>query len=474
MEGKGRASACFSWLNDDNPPELWHSTPVKQKHGPAKLDVSHQSVRTGLEMDSRTQQWAKSPTGFPSRTVCSPRSEETRRFPVSDLSSSTVQRQRTELQLLMAELKDREQELNVMAAAHRKQLHAWEQDRQRVLASEQRCSGLDDELQKRNEVMAVLTKRVIAVETREEEIQKELSAARLQLRELQQKQQHASQKCDDYQEKNQSLSSTIMALSAQVGALQVREEELSSMLKLKDKDVTEASAHVAHLTGRLQDLEAALAESRSRESKVLRESEENRRRYRDAKHDAARLKEELQQQVSQGSAQREEIIRLKQELQLLHRDLLLSEGDSWKDELLELARSKQERTSLELQCLRQVCENQHNDLQLLQMNLESSRETRRENTSLDFGGSQDKPSSSSSAGVKKTSPSRGGRRPLAAPVEDVGQKSPSSVQVRPVSSGSLPLQGGAPPSGSRRTIGGPPSAQVDGHCGWTCGRPDAH
>ncbi|KAM3600159.1 uncharacterized protein V6R79_018742 [Siganus canaliculatus] len=290
MEGKGRASACFSWLNDDNPPELWHSTPVKQKHGPAKLDVSHQSVRTGLEMDSRTQQWAKSPTGFPSRTVCSPRSEETRRFPVSDLSSSTVQRQRTELQLLMAELKDREQELNVMAAAHRKQLHAWEQDRQRVLASEQRCSGLDDELQKRNEVMAVLTKRVIAVETREEEIQKELSAARLQLRELQQKQQHASQKCDDYQEKNQSLSSTIMALSAQVGALQVREEELSSMLKLKDKDVTEASAHVAHLTGRLQDLEAALAESRSRESKVLRESEENRRRYRDAKHDAARLK----------------------------------------------------------------------------------------------------------------------------------------------------------------------------------------
>lgn len=30
------------------------------------------------------------------------------------------------------------------------------------------------------------------------------------------------------------------------------------------------------------------------------------------------------------------------------------EGDSWKDELLELARSKQERTMSELRCLRQV------------------------------------------------------------------------------------------------------------------------
>lgn len=34
--------------------------------------------------------------------------------------------------------------------------------------------------------------------------------------------------------------------------------------------------------------------------------------------------EELQQQLTQGSTQREEIIRLKQELQLLRRDLVLS------------------------------------------------------------------------------------------------------------------------------------------------------
>lgn len=67
------------------------------------------------------------------------------KFPVSDLNGSMVQRQRRELQLLMAELKDREKELNTMAATQHKQLLAWEQDRQRVLALEQRCAFLNGE-----------------------------------------------------------------------------------------------------------------------------------------------------------------------------------------------------------------------------------------------------------------------------------------------------------------------------------------
>lgn len=62
---------------------------------------------------------------------------------MNDLSGSTIQKQRRELQLLMAELKDRDRELNTMAASHHKQLQAWEQDRQRVLALEHRGARLD-------------------------------------------------------------------------------------------------------------------------------------------------------------------------------------------------------------------------------------------------------------------------------------------------------------------------------------------
>lgn len=56
-----------------------------------------------------------------------------------------------------------------------------------------------EELQKRNEVIRVLTKRAWVVETREEEVQKELSVARQQLSELQQEQQHISQKFEDFE-----------------------------------------------------------------------------------------------------------------------------------------------------------------------------------------------------------------------------------------------------------------------------------
>lgn len=45
----------------------------------------------------------------------------------------------------MAELKDRERELNAAAASHHKLIHAWEQDRRRLLTMEQRCRHLDGE-----------------------------------------------------------------------------------------------------------------------------------------------------------------------------------------------------------------------------------------------------------------------------------------------------------------------------------------
>uniref|UniRef100_A0A3Q0RJ35 Coiled-coil domain containing 62 n=1 Tax=Amphilophus citrinellus TaxID=61819 RepID=A0A3Q0RJ35_AMPCI len=202
---------------------------------------------------------------------------------------STIQRQRRELQLLMTELKDREKELNAMAASHLTQHRACEQYRQRVLTLEQRCARLD-EVQKRNEVIRVLTKHVGVVETREKEAQRELSEARQQLCELEKKQQHIREKCQDFEEKNQSLSSTVMALSTQVGSLQVREEELSSMLKLKDQDVAKASSYILDLSGRLQDLETSLKESRSQESKLAKDLEENKLRYKEAGHKVTQLK----------------------------------------------------------------------------------------------------------------------------------------------------------------------------------------
>ncbi|XP_032425074.1 coiled-coil domain-containing protein 62 isoform X2 [Xiphophorus hellerii] len=354
MDGRRRlfASGDSAFLRaDDGPASLWHSTPVKEKGGGSPLDGKQPC---GPSRGSPTQ-WVQSSAGVPTDSCCG-HNVQGAELPVKDLSSSTIQRQRRELQLLMAELKDRERELNAMSASHQRQHQAWEQDRQTALVLEQRCSRLDDELQRCNEVMGVLTKHVWVVESREKEAQTELGDAKQLLCELEKKQQQVSQKCQDYE----------------------------------GKDVIEASGRNLELSARLQDLETSLAESRSRENKLLRDLEEMKRRYREAKHEVSQLRAELQQQVSQSSRQREEIIRLKQELQLLHTDLALTgEGESWKDELLELSRSKQERIMSELLCLQQVCENQRSDLQLLRLNQESTQRAQRETHHQRLPSSQD-------------------------------------------------------------------------------------
>ncbi|XP_072309594.1 LOW QUALITY PROTEIN: coiled-coil domain-containing protein 62 [Eucyclogobius newberryi] len=312
----------------------------------------------------------------------------------------TVQKLKKELQLLVTELeqKNRDEELNTMAAAHRQEVQAWEKTRQKLLKLEQQCACLEDELQKRNDVVRVLTKHVVVVETREEGLQEQLRETHLQLREISHKDLSLNKKCQDFEEQNKSLNASITSLSTQVGILQVREEELSSMLKLKEKDVSEASSQLLDLTGHLKDMEISLKESYSKENTLQTDLQEQKHYCTEARCAITQLKEQLQQQIAQSNTQREEIIRLKQELQLVSQNQALpgtlldfntDEGDSsWKDELLQLSRSKQERTMSELSCLRQVCENQRNDIQLLQLNLESARQSLRERVTLEIPSSQ--------------------------------------------------------------------------------------
>ncbi|XP_051539841.1 coiled-coil domain-containing protein 62-like isoform X2 [Myxocyprinus asiaticus] len=237
------------------------------------------------------------------------------------LESSAVQRQRLELQLLIAELKDRDEELNNLAVAHHRQLLSWEQDRQRVLTLEQRCARLEDELQKRNDVIGDLSKRTMVMEVREEDVHRELNSTQKQLHELSQRELNTTRHQQDLEEKNQSLNSTIMMLSTQVGQLQLREEELSSVLRLKDKDVIEATDHILELSGRLCELEKSLEELRTRESKTLRETEEHKHCFRESRHENTQLRAELQEKTIENSSQREEVICLKQENQLLKKEL---------------------------------------------------------------------------------------------------------------------------------------------------------
>ncbi|XP_048641437.1 coiled-coil domain-containing protein 62 [Marmota marmota marmota] len=173
------------------------------------------------------------------------------------------------------------------------------------------------ELHKRTEIIKSLTKKVKVLESNQTECQTVLQKTQLQLQEMAQKATHSSLLSEDLEARNENLSNTLVELSAQVGQLQAREQALTTMIKLKD----------------------------------------------------------LTEKTTENNEQREEIIRLKQEKSCLHDELAFTvEREKRKDELLDIAKSKQERTNSELHNLRQIYVKQQSDLQFLNFNVENSQE----------------------------------------------------------------------------------------------------
>eukprot|EP00072_Mus_musculus_P051673 XP_006530319.1 PREDICTED: coiled-coil domain-containing protein 62 isoform X2 [Mus musculus] len=293
----------------------------------------------------------------------------------SEVETSTIEKQRKELQLLIGELKDRDKELNDMVAVHQRQLLSWEEDRQKVLTLEERCSKLEGELHKRTDIIKSLMKKVKTLESNQAECQTALQKTQQQLQEMAQKATHSTLLSEDLEARNENLSSTLVDLSAQVGQLQAREQALTTMIKLKDKDIIEAVNHISDCSGKFKLLEHALRDAKMAETCVVREKQDYKQKLKALRIEVNKLKEDLNEKTTENNEQREEIIRLKQEKSCLHDELIFTvEREKRKDELLDIAKSKQDRTNSELQNLRQIYVKQQSDLQFLNFNIESSQE----------------------------------------------------------------------------------------------------
>ncbi|XP_012379703.1 coiled-coil domain-containing protein 62 isoform X3 [Dasypus novemcinctus] len=293
----------------------------------------------------------------------------------SEVEVSTIEKQRKELHLLIGELKDRDKELNDMVAVHQRQLLSWEEDRQKVLTLEERCSKLEGELHKRSEIIRSLTKKIKILESNQSECQMVLQKTQLQLQEMAQRATHASLLSEDLEARNNNLSNTLVELSGQIGQLQAREQALTTMIKLKDKDIIEAVNHIADCSGKFKLLEHALRDAKMLENCIVKEKQDYKQKLKVLKSEISKLKEELNEKTTENNEQREEIIRLKQEKSCLHDELVFTvEREKRKDELLDIAKSKQARTNTELHNLRQIYVKQQSDLQFLHFNVENSQE----------------------------------------------------------------------------------------------------
>ncbi|KAM6403799.1 LOW QUALITY PROTEIN: coiled-coil domain-containing protein 62 [Rhynochetos jubatus] len=270
------------------------------------------------------------------------------------------------------ELKDRNKELSDVVAVHRRQLLAWEDDWQKVLATE-RCDILTDELNKRNEIMKSLTKRLKFLESQQKDSKTTFENTQETFKELSQKVTDATVHCQALEEKNQSLHCSVLQLSAKTGQLQGREQELLTLLKLKDEVILETTDRITEFTSKFRKLEGALRAAKTEEFSLNKEKQDLRLRLKELTLETNKLKGDLCVKMKENNKQQEEITHLRQENSCLRSELaLMVEKAKRKDQLLQFAKSKQARTDRELSNLRQIYVKQ----QRVHVNLHSCRELR--------------------------------------------------------------------------------------------------
>ncbi|XP_066055947.1 coiled-coil domain-containing protein 62 [Chamaea fasciata] len=291
--------------------------------------------------------------------------------------NSIIRRQRQELKILIAELKDRDRELNDMVAVHERHIQAWEDDRQKILALAERCSLLSNELNERNAVIKSLTKKVKVLETQHNDSKITLENTQQKVKELAQKATDSSAQCQALEEKNQSLHCSVLELSAKTGQLQAREQELLAMLQLKDKALIETTDQISEVTSKFKTLESALHAAKLEEFSRNREQQDLKLTLNDVMVQVNKMKDILSEKMKESSNHQEEISHLKQENGCLRSELILAvEEAQRKDQLYQFTKSKQVRIEKELSSLRQVCVKQQQDLHFLHINLDSSEDSR--------------------------------------------------------------------------------------------------
>ncbi|XP_035196251.1 coiled-coil domain-containing protein 62 isoform X8 [Oxyura jamaicensis] len=304
-----------------------------------------------------------------------PRSASPQKFSPS-FENSTVEKQRRELQVLIAELKAREEELNAMVAVHQRERLAWEDDRQKILTLAERCALLNNELNKRNDIIKSLTKKLKLLESQQSDSKMICEITQQKFEELSQKLTHVTLHCQGLEEENQILRCSVLKLSAKKGQLQAREQELLKKLELKGEDILETTDYVTEFTSKFK-LESALHAAKAEEFGLNKEKQDLRLRLRELILETDKLKDDLCEKIKENNKQQEEIIHLKQENVSLKNELALNvEKAKRKDQLLQFAKSKQVRTDTELSSLREIYVKQQRDLQFLHVNLENSQELR--------------------------------------------------------------------------------------------------
>ncbi|WAR03812.1 CCD62-like protein [Mya arenaria] len=271
-----------------------------------------------------------------------------------ELENMTLQKQRAEIQLLVGELRDRDRELSDMMAAHQQQLTAWEQDRARLTSLDKKCAQYEEDLRSKTDQLRDYISSIRALKTREVDTLEQMESLRGDVSALENQNSLCRAHNTKLKERMSSLEKSLKDMTVAHNQLQTKEQELSTTLRTKEKDISSATSQMKELSERLRQLDLRCKECQDRELEKKRQ-------------EVVRLAEE-------NRSARQQLALVQKEAGMMER---------CKDELIESIKVKQERTDSQLKNYRQLYERQLNEVASLQLQLDTTKEARQQSNQLD-------------------------------------------------------------------------------------------
>ncbi|XP_076473003.1 uncharacterized protein LOC143302287 [Babylonia areolata] len=281
----------------------------------------------------------------------------------SDMDSLVAQ-QRKEIASLMRELRERDHELNELVKSHQQQLCVWEQDRQHILRLQHKCHRLSVDLKQQKEK---------GIRNPGERCGNEDSKTQVELIHQSPCSDHSSLHLQQLQNRNDNLNDSLKEVSLAKGQLQAKEQELITLLKLKEKSVADAERTAGELRAQVKSLKLEKENQQSELEELVNTWQKRCQGLEEDKDKLVGACQEKDRQLQQATSQLQDTL---QQAMVLQQALAIScEREKNKEELLISVKARQERLNLELNQMRNLYRRQNREMTLLQLTLDTSKES---------------------------------------------------------------------------------------------------